>query len=127
MEAEKKSKRFSRRYRTFRSAKRSQGKIQGKLVVQVYHNKPQPLVELQVDDGIIRATANHPFYVRKNCWDSGGQAGCRRPIPPPRRSMGAAKAKLVTEIIEPVFNLQVADNHTYFVGTPDGKSIDLGA
>jgi len=74
------------------------------------------LLDTAGDDLLIRTTANHPFYVRGRGW-----------VPAEKLKIGdrfrghdGDEVELVelvdSGVVEPVFNLQVADAHTYFVG-----------
>ena len=71
---------------------------------------------------MIRTTPNHPFYVRGRGWV---QAQNLR-IGDRFRGKGVGGVELVNPVdtggIEPVFNLHVAERHTYFVGSSDVQS-----
>jgi autotransporter-associated beta strand protein len=93
-----------------------EGAVETRAVVEVYHNKPAQLLELQVDGQFVYTTLNHPIYVRGRGWTAAlqlqagdqlrGDDGSWLPV-------GEARLK---DRVEPVFNFQVEDYHTYFVG-----------
>ena len=97
-------------------------KVDSKAVVQVYHNKPQPLVELYLDGGVIRTTANHPFHVRNRGWIPASQLQIANQFRGHDDQWVELRRKMISDAIKPVFNLQVADHHTYFVGAPNGRT-----
>jgi hypothetical protein len=96
-----------------------------KPVVEVYRNQPRRLLTIEIENvagkdaevGMVRATESHPFYVRDRGWTPANQ------LSPGDRLLGhdgrwrAVVRTTLGEQPEPVFNLQVADHHTYFVGT----------
>ena len=102
-------------------------KVDSKAVVQVYHNKPQPLVELYLDGGVIRTTANHPFHVRNRGWIPASQLQIANQFRGHDDQWVEFRRKMISDAIKPVFNLQVADHHTYFVGAPERTDIGAGA
>jgi YD repeat-containing protein len=84
-------------------------------VLEVYHNLPVPIWEVHVQDGIIRTTAGHPFYVKQRGWVKVHElrAGDRlRTVEgrwiPILRIRGSDHSHLV-------YNLCVDVTHTYFV------------
>jgi len=84
-------------------------------VVAVYHNQPAHLIRIFVNDQMVRVTPNHPFYVNNSGWTAAGNLKVGD-----RLLSTAGLPASVTAIedfgeVEPVFNLQVADDHTYFV------------
>jgi hypothetical protein len=92
-------------------------------VVKVYHNAPQRLINLHFDDSIVRATFGHPFYVRDRGWVRAEQLQVGDNL---RNQEGGWQT--LTDIfdngdVEPVYNLQVAGHHTYFVALDNGGSI----
>ena len=88
-------------------------------VIEVYHNGPRKLVEVHVDGQALRATPKHPFYVRGRGFTAAAELR-------PGDELRAAEGRWVSvgsvvdrAQVEPVFNIQVAGLHTYFV--TDGR------
>jgi hypothetical protein len=88
-------------------------------VKAVYHNRPAPLWHVNVAGQTIRTTFEHPFFVEGKGWTKvkdlfPGDCLCTD-------SGEWVKVESVEDSgkIEPVFNLQVEDCHTYFVSTSD--------
>jgi Pretoxin HINT domain/Bacterial Ig domain len=104
----------------------AQGPISYQDVVDVYHNPPAPVVNVHLDDQVIRCTAMHPFYVVGRGW-----VGASELAPGDRLvSSAAGEIVLVTEVfdngdVEPVFNFHVPNGHTYFVATPNCNHVVL--
>jgi hypothetical protein len=93
-----------------------------KRIEEAYHNASAALLELRTHDGhILYPTANHPIFVVEKGWTPAGE------LQPGDQfvSLGGERARVAsvceTGLVEPVYNLRVADNHTYFVsdGDPD--------
>jgi hypothetical protein len=94
-----------------------EGKAEARTVVEVYHNRPREVLEVRVGDELVRTTANHPFHVRGRGWTP---AGDLRPGDELRTHEGTWLTMTALSDpgpVEPVYNLQVEDGHTYFVGT----------
>jgi hypothetical protein len=74
------------------------------------------IMDLRVGGRLIRTTAEHPFYVRGRGWQSGGglQVGDRLSSHDGR--WVEVEETSDTGGYETVYNLRVADFHTYFVG-----------
>ena len=92
-----------------------------KKVERVFHNPPTRLMNVQLGDQVIRCTHAHRFWVEQRGW-----------VPAVELNVGdkllgsSGELVPVTDLfdngeIEPVYNLRVADHHTYFVATPDRK------
>ncbi len=87
----------------------------------VRHNPPGRLLSVHLGSGVIRATGNHPFWTVNRGWTRADKLAVDDLL-----LSHAGKPVPVTDLfdnddVEPVFNLEVADYHTYFVATPDGK------
>ncbi len=91
-------------------------------VAEVFRHGPRHVINAHVANGeVLRVSPLHPFWVVDRGWTPAGQLKLGDPLLSP-----TGKRVGVTEVfdngeIEPVFNLHVANAHTYFVGTPDGK------
>ena len=84
-------------------------------VKAVYHNAPARLVSVNVAGQTIRATANHPFHVEGKGWVEAGNL-----VRGDRLRTDGGEWVTVERVdgsgqVEAVFNLQVAECHTYFV------------
>ncbi len=94
-------------------------------VVDVYHNGPRKLVEVEVGGQVIRVTPKHPFYVRGRSWTAAAEL---RPGDSLRTASGgwiAVGSVVDNGQVEPVFNFEVAGLHTYFVGNGAGGTSAL--
>ncbi|MDR2407219.1 MAG: hypothetical protein LBE13_03790, partial [Bacteroidales bacterium] len=85
-------------------------------VVRVFQNDPQPLWHLNFGTFEIRATKEHPFYVKGKGWVIAEELQ----IGDVCRSVTDTEIILVAKELEsepvPVFNFEVQNTHTYFVG-----------
>ena len=96
------------------------GPVQTKTVQEVFVRQSLVLA-LRIDGRVIRTTAEHPFWVEGKGWR------CVKELAPGDRLVtlgGEGQTVLVEEVrdtgeSETVYNLQVADHHTYFVGTSE--------
>jgi hypothetical protein len=75
------------------------------------------VLELEVGGRTIGTTAEHPFYVLSKGWTAAGELkpGDRIVGLDPRESVAVTALRL-TGRQEKLYNLRVADYHTYFVG-----------
>jgi serpin B len=92
-----------------------EGSLQPKLVEKVHHGHAE-ILELHVGGQVVRTTASHPFFVRGRGWTPAGEL-----IEGDHLSLASGDWRRVGKVVvtqesEPVFNLRVADYHTYFVG-----------
>ncbi|MEO6811213.1 MAG: polymorphic toxin-type HINT domain-containing protein, partial [Isosphaeraceae bacterium] len=84
-------------------------------VVQVFQTYA-PLVELRVGGRLVRTTAEHPFFVEGRGWTQAQQ------LCPGDRLLGLDTASVAVDGITDagesaaVYNLEVEEDHTYFVG-----------
>jgi len=84
-------------------------------VVQLFQSRAE-LVTLRVGGREVRTTAEHPFWVEGRGWVSALK------IQPGDRLLGAdgrwttVEAAATTGVLETVYNVEVEDYHTYFVG-----------
>ena len=93
-----------------------EGPLSAGEVVEVYHHEPRSIIEVEVDGQVIRCTPKHPFYVRGRGFTAAAEL---RPGDSLRAASGgwvAVGAVVNNGEVEPVFNIQVAGLHTYFVG-----------
>ncbi len=106
-----------------RSEDDPEGPLVAKRVVNVFHNY-SPLLEIHLGGQVIRTTAEHPFWVVGRGWVAGHQ------IVPGDLLLGADGEQTAVEAIdgpkEPalVYNLEIEEYHTYWVGSgPWGFSV----
>ena len=97
-----------------------EGPIETKDVLQFFENAPARIWHVRVNGELIRVTAGHPFYIR----GKGFLAAAKLSIGDELRSEDGSRA-VVTGVaeskeVEVVYNIRVADFHTYFVGTLEG-------
>jgi hypothetical protein len=97
----------------------AEGPVESKKVIQAYNNEPQKLLELYVNGEMIRCTYTHRFYARFKGWTPANELELGDQLKTPDGRWLNVTNKIFTETIEPVFNIHVADNHTYFVSNGD--------
>ncbi len=94
------------------------GEAAEKKVVSTSVNKVNRLIELDIDGEIIQCTETHPFQVKGRGWVDASDLAPNDIVY--TKDWGAATVKSVNllELDEPVevFNFEVEDCHTYFVG-----------
>jgi hypothetical protein len=90
------------------------GKLDFRAVVAVYHNKPNQILRIGVEDDVIGATPIHRFWKVGKGWTMARDLQPGDPI----RSLGgiARVASIEKGPVEPVYNLKVADGSSFFVG-----------
>jgi hypothetical protein len=92
--------------------------VEVKKVEQLFVNR-MPVLELHTGGKIIRTTAEHPFFVYGRGWTAAQDL-----MPGDRLRSHNDQLVVVDKIVRSeelvsVYNVQVADYHTYFVGTED--------
>ena len=96
-------------------------------VLEVYHNAPAKLMAVTIASSLdplhgetIYTTEEHPFFVRGKGWIKAREISVSEQL----QNSDGTSAKVVrvlrTARTEPVYNLQVAESHTYFVSTSGG-------
>jgi hypothetical protein len=99
------------------------GEIVTGQVVRVFQNDPQPLWRLNFGTFEIHATKEHPFYVKGKGWVPAGDLQ----IGDVCRSASDMEIILVAKEFEPefvpVYNFEVENLHSYFVGNNIAKSV----
>jgi serpin B len=92
-----------------------EGELEAKRVEKVHHRNAD-ILEVRVRGRVIRTTDTHPFFVKEKGWTPAGEL---QPGDWLSSSIGRwveVEAVELTDAAEPVYNLRVADHHTYFVG-----------
>jgi hypothetical protein len=83
-------------------------------VVAVYHNPPGATLRVTLGDDAVVATGIHRFWKAGKGW---AMARDLKPGDAIRTLGGVAKVELVEdEKVQPVFNLEVAEGHSFLVG-----------
>ena len=98
--------------------------LAAKRVEQFFDNGEQHVLHVHFDGQDIRVTPGHPWYVVGRGWVQTAQL---RPGDRLQRRDGGGVLEGVEDLGEalPVYNLQVADHRTYFVGSPNAQSAVL--
>jgi hypothetical protein len=101
-----------------RDESRPHGEVEAKQVEEVFTARAR-LLELRVGGQVIRTTANHPFWLDGRGWTAAAdlRAGDRL-LSPDGRLVAVAGVRDSGEEAA-VYNLRVAEYHTYFVGGLD--------
>ena len=80
----------------------------------VYHNPPNATLRIELDDDVIVATGIHRFWKAGKGWVMAREL---KPGDRLRTLGGVSTVKSVTdESVQPVYNLQVAEGESFFVG-----------
>ena len=74
------------------------------------------ILHVHVGGEVIRTTPEHPFYVEGEGWKQAGSLASGDRIATLSGAWAAVEEVFDTQEWEPVYNLRVADHHTYFVG-----------
>jgi hypothetical protein len=99
-----------------------EGELQNKAIERVFCNESE-IFELRIGDRTIRTTATHPFYVKGNGWRDASELRPGDLLATNSSQWVEVEASRSTGKIEPVYNLQVADFHTYFVASTDRRVV----
>ena len=98
--------------------------VELKRVERVFHNPPARLMCIHLGDQVIRATHAHRFWVHDRGWVPAEELNIGDQLRGPSGELVPVTGVFDNGEIEPVYNLRVADNFTYFVATPDrGQSV----
>lgn len=98
------------------SDKDPEGPVEAKEVVEIFHNRPDPLMELTIGEQTIRCTLKHPFYAREKGWTAASELEFGDELRTHDGGWVKLAGKETKGDVEPVYNFHVAENHTYFVG-----------
>ncbi len=92
------------------------GALEFRPVLTVHHNPPDKTLRVALDNGdAVVASRFHRFWLAGRGW---AMARDLKPGDVVRTLSGPSKITLVEEAqVQPVFNLDVAESRTYFVGT----------
>ncbi len=90
------------------------GSVEFRPILAVFHNKPTRTMRVEVGAETILATPIHRFWVAGRGWAMARDLKVGDPV----RALGgtAPVASVATDEVRPVYNLEVADGHSFFVG-----------
>ena len=91
------------------------GPVEAKVVEEVFRNFAA-ILHLHVGGQLIRTTAEHPFWVKNLGWIQAGELRVGDLLCGQDGRWTAVEDLFDTGDFETVYNLRVADHHTYFVG-----------
>ncbi len=93
------------------------GRVEPKRVEEIYRTEGE-VIELHVGGQPIRVTTRHPVYVKHRGWTPAGELreGDLLSTETDQSWIAVTRIEHATST-EPVFNLRIADHHTYFVGS----------
>ncbi len=94
------------------------GPIQARRVEEVFQ-RVSPLIELRVGGRTIRTTVEHPFFVEGKGWTKAGALSPGALLRSHDGQSVSLDSILPTEVVAEVYNLRIAEYHTYFVGAAD--------
>ena len=94
------------------------GESELKTVTKVYVHSVDEILRLYTDEGDIDTTANHPFYVIGKGWVAAGDLVVGDEVYNLDETASAILGLEIEILDEPVlvYNLEVEDFHSYFVG-----------
>ena len=94
------------------------GEAAEKKVISTTVNKVNRLIELDIDGEIIQCTETHPFQVKGKGWVNASDLAPNDIVYTKNWNTATVKSVNLLELDEPVevFNFEVEDSHTYFVG-----------
>ena len=94
------------------------GEVAEKKVISTTVNKVNRLIELDIDGEIIRCTETHPFQVKGKGWVDACDLNPGDILYTKDWNTAVVKSVGLLELNEPVevFNFEVEDCHTYFIG-----------
>ena len=90
-----------------------------KRVVCLFRNEKYELVHLQIKGETITTTVGHPFFVQGKCWVAAKELVVGDKLELLDGGEAYIDAATTEELVDPVkvYNFEVEDFHTYFVGT----------
>lgn len=91
---------------------RRDGELESKTIERVFCNESE-IFELRIGDRTIRTTATHPFYVKGKGWRDASELRPGDLLATNSSQWAEVEASRATGKVEPVYNLQVAEFHTY--------------
>lgn len=92
------------------------GPVEGRQVEEVFKRQAATL-ELRVGRVALRTTAEHPFYVQGRGWTAAGKLAAGDLLATRDGGWATVQGLTVAGEVETVYNIRVAEHHTYFVGS----------
>jgi predicted GIY-YIG superfamily endonuclease len=92
------------------------GAVALKPITEVFRRQADVLVRLRVSGETLTATPEHPFFANGQ-WKAAGDLQVGDQLRRQNRELATVEEVTFTYEPTPVFNLEVADYHTYFVGS----------
>ena len=86
-------------------------------VEEVFENQAQVMV-LGLGGREIETTPEHPFWVRDKGWTAAGEIEPGEELRSHDGQWIPLDSRYITDNLETVYNMRVAEDHTYFVGSP---------
>jgi intein/homing endonuclease len=86
-------------------------------VEEVFENQAQVMV-LGLGGREIETTPEHPFWVRDKGWTAAGEIETGEELRSHDGQWIPLDSRYITDNLVTVYNMRVAENHTYFVGSP---------
>ena len=93
-----------------------EGKIEPQVIEETFQRRSE-LVNLHVAGRIIRTTKEHPFFVKGRGWSTAGELNAKDLLATDGDRWVEVEKVVATGQVETVYNLRVANHHTYFVGS----------
>jgi hypothetical protein len=91
------------------------GRLSFAPVLAVFHNKPAPTLRIEFGDEAVVATGIHRFWKAGHGWVMAREL---KPGDAVRTLGGTSRVRaVVSDSVRPVFNLEVAEGQSFFVGT----------
>ena len=98
------------------------GPVEAKLVEETFVRSSM-ILNLHVAGQVVRTTKEHPFYVRDRGWTAAGQLQAGDLLATDNGRWLEVEKVVDTAQLETVYNLRVADYHTYFVAGQWGAGL----
>ncbi len=90
-----------------------------RVVDRIFKHAPTPILTVEIEQRAIRGTANHPYWVDGKGWTYAAQLRVGDQLLGHDGLLQRVTAIVDNGEIEPVFNIAVAEHHTYFVASGD--------
>ncbi len=94
------------------------GAVESKLVEEVFERQ-SPIIELRVQGKVIETTEEHPFYVKDRGWTIASELKAGDLLSSDDGQWIPLEKTVLSGGYRAVFNVTVADHHTYFIGDDD--------
>ncbi|MEM9657247.1 MAG: serpin family protein [Planctomycetota bacterium] len=89
--------------------------LEPRVIEEVYRNEAE-IIEIRVNGQTLRTTAPHPFFVQAKGWTKAGELRPGDKLSTDTGDWAEVEGVEFTKEVEQVYDLCVADHHTYFVG-----------